>query len=316
MLSRVASNLYWMSRYVERAENTARVLDVTWRMSLLVKEQRLKDQEWSAPLHITGTLFPFAGRHSLVCAKEVLHFMALDAENPSSIYSCARQARENARAVRGAITSEMWEVVNSTWLEMQQMTEDNMNAKGASSFFDWVKERSHLFRGVTFGTMRRDDSYHFTRLGTHMERADSTARILDVKYHVLLPSVKDVGGAVDYYQWSAVLRSVSAFETYRKVYRDVITPLKLAELLIMRDDIPRSLHFCMRQVSEMLDLVRNDRSGECLRLAGRLLSQLRYGRIQDIFAEGLHEYLTEYLDAMQELSDEIQKSYFAPTLVD
>lgn len=314
MLSRVASNLYWMSRYVERAENTARVLDVAWRMSLLVKEQRLQDQEWFAPLNITGTLFPFSGRHDIVCAREVLHFMALDPENPSSILSCAQHARENGRAVRGSITSEMWEVLNSTWIEMRHMNEERMNARGISAFFDWVKERSHLFRGVTFGTMRRDDAYHFMRLGTHMERADSTARILDVKYHVLLPSVTDVGGAVDYYQWSAVLRSVSAFESYRKVYRDVITPIRIAELLIMRDDIPRSLHFCMREVNEMLDLVRNERSGECQRLAGRLLSQLRFGRVQDIFAEGLHEYLTEYLDAMQELSREIQKGFFAPTL--
>ncbi len=316
MLSRVASNLYWLSRYVERAENTARVLDVTWRMSLLVKEPRLQDQEWFAPLNITGTLFPFSGRHSAVCAKEVLHFMALDPENPSSIRSCAQHARENARAIRGAITSEMWEVLNATWLEMQQIDEERLNARGVSAFFDWVKERSHLFRGVTFGTMRRDDAYHFTRLGTHMERADSTARILDVKYHILLPSVKDVGGAVDYYQWSAVLRSVSAFEAYRKVYRDVITPVRLAELLILREDLPRSLHFCMRQVQDTLEIVKNDCAAETLRQAGQILAQLRYGRISDIFATGLHEYLTDYLDAMQELSAQIQKSFFAPTLVD
>ena len=314
MLSRVASNLYWLSRYVERAENTARVLDVAWRMSLLVKEPRLQDQEWFAPLNITGTLFPFSGRHSTVCAKEVLHFMALDPENPSSIRSCAQHARENARAIRGSITSEMWEVLNGTWLEMQQMDEDRMTARGVSTFFDWVKERSHLFRGVTFGTMRRDAAYHVTRLGTHVERADSTARILDVKYHILLPSVKDVGGAVDYYQWSAVLRSVSAFEAYRKVYRDVITPIRLAELLILRDDIPRSLHFCMRQVQDTLEIVKNDRSAETQRLAGQILSQLRYGRITDIFATGLHEYLTDYLDSMQGLSVQIQKSFFAPTL--
>ncbi|HUL55571.1 MAG TPA: alpha-E domain-containing protein [Usitatibacter sp.] len=316
MLSRVASNLYWMSRLVERAENTARVLDVTWRMSLLVKEPALQDQEWFAPLNITGTLFPFSGRHSQVCAKEVLHFMALDPENPSSIYACARQARENGRAVRGSITSEMWEVLNSTWLEMQQMDEDKMQARGISAFFDWVKERSHLFRGVTFGTMHRDDAYEFARLGTHMERADSTARILDVKYHILLPSVKEVGGAVDYYQWSAVLRSVSAFEAYRKVYRDVITPLKLAELLVLRDDIPRSLHFCLRQVCDTLGKVQNAQSGETLRRAGHILAQLQYGRISEIFAGGLHEYLTEFLQSMQELSGLIQQSFFSATIVE
>src|ERR1700682_4020556 len=192
MLSRGASSLYWMSRYVERAENTARVLDVAWRMSLLVKEPELKDQEWFAPLNISGTLFPFAGRHNEVCAREVLHFLALDPENPSSIFACARQARENGRAVRGSITSEMWEVLNSTWLEMQQMDEDKMDSRGVSAFFDWVKERSHLFRGVTFGTMHRDDAYEFARLGTHMERADLTARTLRVENHHLLPSVKDV----------------------------------------------------------------------------------------------------------------------------
>jgi uncharacterized alpha-E superfamily protein len=305
-----------MSRYVERAENTARVLDVTWRMSLLARDSALQDQEWFAPLNITGTLFPYKGRHSEANAREVLHFMALDPENPSSIYACSRQARENARAVRGAITSEMWEVLNSTWLEMQQMDEDKLQARGISAFFDWVKERSHLFRGVTFGTLHRDDAYEFARLGTHMERADSTARILDVKYHVLLPSVKDVGGAVDYYQWSAVLRSVSAFEAYRKVYRDVITPLKLAELLILRDDIPRSLRFCLRQVHETLGHVQNAQSGETLRRAGEVLSELQYGRISEIFASGLHEYLTEFLQSMQDLSVHIQRSFFSASVVE
>jgi len=316
MLSRVASNLYWMSRYVERAENTARVLDVTWRMSLLVKEPALQDQEWFAPLNITGTFFPFSGRHSEVCAREVLHFLALDPENPSSIYACARQARENARSVRGAITSEMWEVLNATWLDMQQMDEEKMQARGVSGFFDWVKERSHLFRGVTFGTLHRDDAYEFARLGTHMERADSTARILDVKYHVLLPSVKDVGGAVDYYQWSAVLRSVSAFEAYRKVYRDVITPLKLAELLILRDDIPRSLRFCLRQVCDTLGHVQNAQSADTVRRAGKILAGLEYGRISEIFSGGLHEYLTAFLVSMQELSADIQRSFFSSQVVE
>src|SRR5260221_5787482 len=316
MLSRVASSLYWMSRYVERAENTARVLDVAWRMSLLVKEPALQDQEWFAPLNITGTLFPFSGRHSEVCAREVLHFMALDPENPSSIYACARQARENARSVRGTITSEMWEVLNSTWLEMQQMDEGRMEARGVSMFFDWVKERSHLFRGVTFGTMHRDDAYEFARLGTHMERADSTARILDVKYHILLPSVKDVGGAVDYYQWSALLRSVAAFEAYCKGYRDVITPLKLSELLILRDDIPRSLRFCLRQVHETLGHVQNAQSGESLPGAAQVLAGPQHGRISGIFPDGRHQQLTEFLESMQDLSAQIQKSFFSSSLVE
>ena len=312
MLSRVASNLYWMSRYVERAENTARVLDVTWRMSLLVKEARLQDQEWFAPLNITGTLFPFSGRHNEVCAREVLHFMALDPENPSSIYACARQAREDARSVRGTITSEMWEVLNSTWLEMQQMDEEKMQARGVSTFFDWVKERSHLFRGVTFGTMHRDDAYAFARLGTHMERADSTARILDVKYHILLPSVKDVGGAVDYYQWSAVLRSVSGFEVYRKAYRNVILPEKVAELLILRPDMPRSLAACTNRVLANLRLVANEQSAETLRRAGRLQADLQFGRIDEILATGLHAFLTQFLERVGTLGVGISRDFLVP----
>ena len=315
MLSRTASMLYWMSRNVERAENTARILDVAYRMSLLTKDPDLQDQEWFAPLNITGTLFPFSGRHSIVCAKEVLHFMALDAENPSSIYNCAKQARENARAVRGSITSEMWEVLNSTWIEMQNMDEDRLYARGISTFFEWVKERSHLFRGVTFGTMRRDDAFQFNRLGTYMERADNTARMLDVKYHVLLPSVDDVGGAVDYYQWSAVLRSVSAYESYRKVYRDSVTPVRIAELLILRIDIPRSLHYCMHDVYEILCKVQNRSSAEATRQAGEIYAALQFGRIGNIFHTGLHEYLTEFLEGTDRLGEEINDAFFAPEVV-
>ena len=315
MLSRTASTLYWMSRYVERAENTARILDVAYRMSLLTKDPDVQDQEWFAPLNITGTLFPFSGRHSIVCAKEVLHFVALDEENPSSIYNCARKARENARAVRGSITSEMWEVLNATWLEMQNMDEDRLYARGISTFFEWVKERSHLFRGVTFGTMRRDDAFQFNRLGTYMERADNTARMLDVKYHVLLPSVEDVGGAVDYYQWSAVLRSVSAYESYRKVYSDTVTPVRIAELLILRVDIPRSLHFCMQDVYKILCEVQNRSSAEATRQAGEIYAALQFGRISNIFSTGLHEYLTEFLEATDRLGEEITQSFFAPDVI-
>ena len=158
MLSRTANHLYWMARQVERAENTARILDVTYRMSLMPQDAKLVQQEWFAPLNITGTLFPFSGRYSTVGSEDVLHYMVLDADNPSSIFSCARAARENARAVRGSITSEMWEVLNSTWLELQRVNESRLGSEGVSQFCDWVKERSHLFRGVTVGTALRDQA--------------------------------------------------------------------------------------------------------------------------------------------------------------
>ena len=310
MLSRTANNLFWMARYVERGENTARILDITYRMSLMPQDRSVAQKEWFAPLNITGTLFPFTGRFSTVGAHDVLRYMVLDPDNPSSIMSCARAARENARAVRGAITSEMWEVLNSTWLELQNFNESRLDTEGVSQFFDWVKERAHLFRGVTVGTALKDEAFHFNRLGIFLERADNTARILDVKYHVLLPSVEDVGGAVDYYQWAAVLRSVSAFESYRKVYRDVITPLRVAELLILRVDMPRSLHACMREAYDIMQILARPQAEEALRRAGALWSELHFGRIDVIFNRGLHEYLTEFLTRTDALGQEINRSYF------
>jgi uncharacterized alpha-E superfamily protein len=310
MLSRTANNLYWMARYVERAESTARILEVTYRMSLMPQAPELVKQEWFAPLNITGTLFPFSGRYNEVCAHDVLRYMVLDPDNPSSIYTCAKGARENARAVRGRITSEMWEVLNCTWLELQNMNESRLDSEGVVQFFDWVKERSHLFRGVTVGTALRDQAFHFNRLGTFLERADNTARILDVKYHVLLPSVADVGGAVDYYQWAAVLQSVSGFESYRKVYRDVITPLKVAELMILRKDMPRSLHACMAEAYDMLQVISTGQSAEAVRLAGELHAELHFGRMEKIFNLGLHEYLTGFLTRINTLGSEINRGFF------
>lgn len=311
MLSRTASNLYWMARYVERMENTARILDVTYRMSLVPKDARLADQEWYAPLNITGTLYPFTGRYDEVNARGVLHFMTLDPDSPSSIVSCARAARENARAVRGRITSEMWEMINATWLEIQKVTDAELTSDRLLTLFEWVKERSHLFRGVTVGTMLQDEAFQFNRLGTFMERVDNTARILDVKYHVLLPRLQDVGGAVDYYQWAAVLRSVSSFESYRKVYRDVITPLRVAELLILRADMPRSLHHCMREAYEILRAISRGQPNEATRLAGEMHAGLQFGRVDTIFSAGLHEYLTEFLHRTGVLSDEVARAFFS-----
>jgi uncharacterized alpha-E superfamily protein len=310
MLSRTANNLYWMARYVERAENSARTLESTYRMSLMPQDPAIIQQEWYAPLNITGTLFPFTGRYTTVGPREVLRYMVLDPDNPSSIVSCFRAARENGRAVRGSITSEMWEALNHTWLELQRVTDARLEGEGVLEFFDWVKDRSHLFRGVTVGTALHDEAFRFNRLGTFIERADNTARILDVKYHVLLPRVQDVGGAVDYYQWAAVLRSVSAFESYRKVYRDVITPLKVAELMILRDDMPRSLHACMGEVYETLLLLATPQAQEALRLAGELHAELHFGRIEKIFNAGLHEYLTGFLDRTGALGQEINHGFF------
>lgn len=316
MLSRTANDLFWMSREVERAENTARMLDITYRMSLLpyrIMEPGEKWAEpWALPLITTGLATSYYQRHSELTPDNVLRFMVLDPSNPGSIYCSLLSARENARAQRGNITSEMWESLNATWLEIRNQSYDDVQARGISDFFDWVKTRSHLFRGINFGTMIRDEAYSFIRLGTFLERADNTARILDVKYHTLLPSAEAVGGAVDYYQWSALLRSVSAFESYRKIYRDVITPFRVAEMLILRADVPRSLHACLNQIYDILQELSDDERLEPERMAGEIHAQLHYGKTEKIITHGLHEYLMAFLEDMQSLNVEINKHFLAP----
>ena len=318
MLCRTANELFWMSRHIERAENAARLLDVTYKMSLLpyeVIEPGLAWAEpWAVPLVTSGLVTTYYEQYSVLAAENVLRYMILDIANPSSIYNCLRAARESARSVRGAITSEMYEDLNSAWLEMRECDYQTVETRGVSEFLDWVKMRSHLFRGVTFGTMLRDEAYHFIRLGTHLERADNTARILDVKYHTLLPSAADVGGAVDYYQWGALLRSVSGFESYRKIYSDVITPRRVAELLILRDDMPRSLHACMNFIHETLETLCDNSSREVERAAGELHANLHYGRADAIIEQGLHEYLMDFLARISSLGDGISRHFLAPPL--
>ncbi len=316
MLSRSANDLFWMSRHMERAENTARMLDVTYRMALLpyrVMETGEKWAEpWALPLVITGLATQYYAKHTELTPQKVMQFMVFDSGNPCSIYSSLQLARENARGQRGSMTSEMWESLNATWLEMRQLDFAVVDARGISNFFEWVKNRSHLFRGVTFGTMLRDEAYSFIRLGTFLERADNTARILDVKYHTLLPSIDDVGGAVDYYQWGSVLRSVGAFEAYRKIYRDIITPFRIGELLILRDDVPRSLHACMNDIYEILQSLSYTDHREPERMGGEIHAHLHYGRPEQIFEFGLHEYLMKFLDKIEALNSQINKHFLVP----
>ena len=309
MLSRTADHLYWMARYTERAENLARILEVNYRMSLLPQGPELVEQGWIATLTIIGLLDAFKQRYEVVTPANAIAFMVFDRENPLSIYSCIRAARENSRAVRGTLTSEIFETMNATWLEMREKEMSSASDAEMGNFFEWVKHRSHLARGVIQGTMLRDEAWHFTWLGTYLERSDSTARILDVKYHLLLPRGEKAGGATDYYQWSALLHSVSAFEIYRRVYRDLITPRRVAELLVLRDDMPRSLHRCISQVYTHLTALHNAQSDETERRAGELQASLRFGRIDEIFEMGLHEYLVKFLGRTRDLGERVARDF-------
>jgi len=311
MLSRTADHLFWMARYTERAENTARMLDVNIQTQLLPQSAEAAEQGWRAVLGISELQPAFDEKYGLVSRKDVIDFMVRDPDNGSSIISCLTQARENARAVRGTLTTEVWETQNTTWLEMNVLLKDKVLQRDPSEFFEWVKHRSHLSRGVTIGTMLKDEAFYFIRLGTFLERADNTARLLDVKFHgedhALLGATDR-----DFYHWAAVLRSVSAFETYRKAYRDVITPERVAELLILRGDMPRSLIACMNEVVNNLAEVRNDISDETERFAGRLHADLKFNSMDDILKHGLHDYLTEFLEHVYELGNRVSRDFLLP----
>ncbi len=316
MLSRTADHLFWMSRYTERAENTARLLNVNHETSLLPQSAAVSQHGWLGVLSLSELLPAYSARHGEITPHGVMPFMVLDMDNPASIIACLKAARENARAVRGTLTTEVWETLNQTWLEISRMARGGAFERDPAEFLEWVKFRSHLSRGVTLGTMLQDEAFHFLRMGTFLERADNTARLLDVKFHAVeseffgTASERDL--EYDFYHWSAILRSVSAFEVYRKVYRDVIEPERVAELLMLRHDMPRSLHHCMSEVVGNLRLVGADPVGETMRHAGRLRADLRYGHIDEILATGLHAFLTQFLDRVNQLGGHVSRDFLVP----
>ncbi|MGI9024526.1 MAG: alpha-E domain-containing protein [Burkholderiaceae bacterium] len=325
MLSRTADHLFWMARYVERAENTARMLDVNLQTSLLPQSEKNAAEGWRALLGISELQARYDKQHDQLTAREVIDFMVRDPSNSSSIYSCIRRARENARAVRGSLTTEVWETSNATWLELNNLLATKSLDRDPSDFFEWVKFRSHLSRGVMIGTMLKDEAFHFARMGTFLERADNTARLLDVKYHgmaelgrLVEPTAVErnetqassqASSQGDFYYWAAVLRSVSAFEIYRRVYSDLITPARVAELMILRSDMPRSLSACINEVVINLAAVRNQQSQDTERRAGMLRAELAFGRIDDILQAGLHAWLTNFLERVNNLGAGISRNF-------
>jgi uncharacterized alpha-E superfamily protein len=302
-----------MSRYTERAENTARMLDVSYQMSLLPQSAGVAQMGWQGLLSISELLPFYKSKYDEVTAANVMRFMVSDENNPSSIISCLRAVRENARAVRGSLTTELWETQNQTWLEAQREIHTHDFLDDPAKLFEWVKFRSHLSRGVTIGTMLKDEARSFMRLGTYLERGDNTARLVDVKYHAIesdfFGEANDKDQEYDFYHWSAILRSVSAFEIYRKVYRDVIRPDRVAELLILRSDMPRSLHACLEEVVSNLSMVSDNLRSETLHKAGKLLSELKFGRIDEIMDTGLHAFLTQYLDRVNVIGESISADF-------
>jgi uncharacterized alpha-E superfamily protein len=311
MLARTAENLFWLARYMERADYVTRLLQVAGRVGETGADAGLEGgNEWHSTLVAAGSEEAFYGQYDAADETSVTHFLIADPKNPSSIYSCLDTARHNARSVRTALTADMWEAVNGTWLGLREQNVATLSPERIADFLDWTKERTALFNGAYSTSMLRNDAFSFTRLGTVLERADNTARILDVKYYILLPRADDVGGVLDYYQWAALLRVVSALRAYHVLYPGRIRAENVADLLMLRPELPRSLIYCYEQVSKTLELIEGGpRKSDAHTRAGGLYAQLRYANVESIITAGLHEYLTNMIDRTVLLGQAISQAY-------
>jgi uncharacterized alpha-E superfamily protein len=312
MLSRAADAVYWMSRYIERAENVARFIDVN--LNLMLDLPVGTSEQWAPLVHTTGDLLLFQQRYGQATKENVEAFLTFDTDNPNSILSCLRMARENARSVREIISSEMWEQVNTFYLTVRAAASEGRVMEAPHQFFTEVKMASHLFVGITDATMSHGEGWHFGRMGRLLERADKTSRILDVKYFILLPAVADVGTPFDDIQWAAVLKSASAFEMYRKRHGRLV-PDRVADFLILDREFPRAMHDCIVKAEESLHAISGSPLGTFQNLAeqglGRLRSELDYAQIQEIIASGLHEFLDAFQAKLNRVGNAICETFFA-----
>jgi uncharacterized alpha-E superfamily protein len=313
MLSRVADSIYWMSRYIERAENVARFVDVN--LNLMLDLPVGSPQQWQPVVNTTGDSQEFADRYGAPTRQNVIRFLTFDVENANSIISCLRHARENARSVRDVVSSEMWEAVNEFYLMVNSAAAARKGSLAdPHEFFASVKSASQLFAAVSDGTMTHNEGWHFHRLGRKLERADKTSRLLDVKYFLLLPAIADVGTTSDDIQWAAVLRSASAFEMYRKRYGR-IAPDRVAEFLLLDRQFPRAIHYCLQCARESVHAISGTAPGmfrnPAERLLGELCSELAYSQIDEVIGDGLHEYLDGLQTKMNAVSDGIYETFFA-----
>lgn len=309
LLGRTANGLYWMNRYIERAENMARLVDAGLRMALTRTQSA--SEEWNSVLLSAGSDVAFTQKHQDYTSANVADFLLRDVSNPSSTMASIETARNNARMVRTALTRETWESINEAWMSLKRILARPIDERDLPTVLDAIKRETALIRGAFYGTMLRNEIFDFSQIGTYVERADNTARILDVKYYVLLPSISWVGSTLDNYQWESILRSVSAHRSYRWVYDTDYKPTNIADYLILNVRMPRSLTFCYRFLMEHLKFLADD-YGErhaCHATAERTQAMLRAGSIKDIFDAGLHEFLANFIQDNTRLGDEIALDY-------
>ena len=315
MLGRVANTIYWMNRYLERAENYARFMDVNYNLSLEMPPD--EEQQWKPIVVITGDWELYKSLNTKVSKSKVIYFLAFDKKNPNSIYNCILNARENARAIRPEITKEFWEQINAlnylvrAGLENKCHQENNLR-----EFFTNVKNGCQLLYGMYDATISRNEGWHFGKLGQAIERADKTSRVLDTKYHLLLGSPNEVGSSLDLIQWSSLLKSVSAYDMYRKKYGK-LTSSNIAEFLILDTEFPRSILACLIRADQSL-VALSGRSTGFSNIAqkelGALKSQLEYADINDIISAGMHEYLDDIQLKLNAVSSAIYESFFVVEL--
>ncbi|MFL9828590.1 alpha-E domain-containing protein [Rhodoplanes sp. SY1] len=311
MLSRTADNLYWVARYIERADYLARILEVTLRLTALPVAYVGSTNEWESAVATAGCSRAFHAVYREATEESVKEFLAFSAANSSSIRNCIELARTNARAVRTALTSEMWDTINGAWLELKRFNHGPASREEFLRFLRVVQETSLRFDGSAYRTMLRTDAYWFFRLGCNIERADNTARILDTKYHLLLPEDTHVGGPLDYYQWAAILRSVSALTSYHWVYRESLKPWLIADLLILNQKMPRSLASCYDNLVRYCDAIAEayGRQGAAQRKARGIRTRLSNLKMDEIFQSGLHEFITVFISDNNELGGTISRQY-------
>jgi uncharacterized alpha-E superfamily protein len=313
MLSRTAENLFWITRYMERAETIARLLEVGSRNALIPSVNGGFRNEWESILQASGTAGGFAAKYGDVVQRNVESYLFFDLDNPSSIASCISRARENGRIVRTALTSQVWDALNTGFQEMQELRRTERSKLSVSDLIDWTLRNASMVRGSIEDTQLRNDGYCFMHIGYALERADATARLLDVKYFVLLPQVDYVGSGLDNYQWRTILRAMSAHRAFNWAYGGEITPAKIADFLILNTKSPRSLITCATEANSYLESLARGygRSGEAQAQARALLAQLSEVTVEDVFDVGLHEFLTDVIDAVRGLTGVIHDQYLS-----
>ena len=312
MLSRTAENLFWVSRFMERAELTSRLLEVGYRIALMPNASTGYQNEWASVLSVSGSEAGYKKKYGPPKQEYIEHYLFHDLDNPNSVASCIGKARENSRTVRTALTTQVWDVMNTGYQEMQRMAREKYKTSNLPALCDWTKRQASLIRGAIESTQLEDEGYDFLNLGYFIERADNTARLLDVKYYVLLPTPAAVGGEVDHYQWSTLLRAMSAYRAFRWAYGGLQTPNKVAHFLILNAACPRSLLHCLDRATHHFNRLEYvlERQTEAQKMVAELKKEMAHMDLAQIFDQGLHEFLTHFVGQIGAIGKAMGKSYF------